>query len=181
MLQAIICIGLVGLLQASSDEKWATGPSLDSGLTGTIVVLNKAEASVSLLDAGTGRELAKVQVGSGPHEVAISPDGSTAVVTNYGQQQPGHTLTVIDIASMRPRATIELGDYHRPHGIQYFPDGKRVAVTVEAEQAVIIVNVETATVETAVRTEQDISHMLVLSPDASRIYVSSIVSGRRRR
>ena len=105
MLRAIICIGFMTTVgcatadaptrvQASEDQKWATGPSLDSGLTGTVVVLNKAEASASLLDAGTGRELAKVQVGSGPHEVAISPDGTTAVVANYGQRQPGNTLTV---------------------------------------------------------------------------------------
>jgi YVTN family beta-propeller protein len=119
----------------------------------------------------------KVQVGSGPHEVAISPDGTTAVVANYGQRQPGNTLTVIDITAMRARATINLGDYHRPHGIQYFPDGKRVAVTAEVEQAVIVVDIEKAVVEIAVNTEQEISHMLVLSPDASRIYVTSIGSG----
>ncbi len=188
MLRFIICMGLMGTMgcatadastrvQASEDQLWAAGPTLDSGLTGILVVLNKAEASVSLLDAGTGRELAKVIVGSGPHEVAISPDGTTAVVANYGQRSEGNTLTVIDLAAMRVTGTIELGDYHRPHGIQYFPDGKRVAVTAEVEQAVIIVDVEQATVDTVVKTEQDISHMLVLSPDASRIYVSSIRSG----
>ncbi len=190
MLRGIICcIGLAGTIgcatagesatrvQASEDQAWAAGPTLDSGLTGTVVVLNKAEASASLLDAGSGRELARVQVGSGPHEVAISPDGTTAVVTNYGRRSAGNTLTVIDLVAMRALATIDLGDYHRPHGIQYFPDGKRVAVTAEAEQAVIIVDVESRTVTTAVKTAQEISHMLVLSPDASRIYVSSIVSG----
>lgn len=188
MLRGIICIGLMATtgcatgnastpVQASEAQLWAAGPALDSRLTGTIIVLNKAEASVSLLDAGSGRELAKVQVGSGPHEVAISPDGTTAVVANYGQRLPGNTLTVIDIAAMRVRATIDLGDYHRPHGIQYFPDGKRVAVTAEVEQAVLIVDVELRTVEAAVRTAQEISHMLVLSPEGSRIYVSSIVSG----
>ncbi len=189
MLRGIICcIGLLATIgcatakastpvQASEVQQWAAGPSLDSGLTGTVVVLNKAEASVSLLDAGSGRELAKLIVGSGPHEVAISPDGSTAVVANYGQRQPGNTLTVFDIAAMRVTGTIDLGDYHRPHGIQYFPDGKRVAVTAEVEQAVIVVDVESRTVVAAVKTGQEISHMLVLSPDASRIYVSSIVSG----
>jgi len=164
-------------VQASEDQQWAAGASLDTGLTGTLIVLNKAEASASLLDAGSGRELAKVLLGSGPHEVAISPDGSTAVVANYGQRSEGNTLTVFDIAAMRVTGTIDLGDYHRPHGIQYFPDGKRVAVTAEVEQAVIIVDVESRTVAAAVRTGQEISHMLVLSPDGSRIYVTSIGSG----
>ena len=58
-------------------------------LTGTLVVLNKAEASASLIDCATGRELAKLPTGQGPHEVAISPDGKTAVVGDYG-----HHVTV---------------------------------------------------------------------------------------
>ena len=100
-----------------------------------------------------------------------------AVVANYGQRLPGNTLTVIDLVAMRVRATINLGDYHRPHGIQFFPDGKRVALTAEVEQAVIIVDVESRTILAAVETGQQISHMLVLSPDGSMIYVTSIGSG----
>lgn len=182
---SIVFVSLVGCtatgaqtrVQAAEDETWAQGPSLGSGLTGTLVVLNKAEASASLLDAGTGRELAKVPTGSGPHEVAISPDGATAVVANYGQREPGHTLTVIDLVTKRVRSTIDLVQYHRPHGIQYLADGRRVAVTAEREQAVIIVDVESGVVETVVKTGQPISHMLVLSPDTSRIFVASMGSG----
>ncbi len=188
VLPRIACIALMSLagctttgastmVQAAEGETWAQGPSLESGLTGTLVVLNKAEASASLLDAATGRELAKVQTGSGPHEVAISPDGATAIVANYGQREPGHTLTVIDLASRKVLTTIDLVEYHRPHGIQYLADGRRVAVTAESEQAVVIVDVENAAVEKVIKTGQKISHMLVLSPDTSRIFVASMGSG----
>ncbi len=184
-LMSLVFVSLVGCtatgaqtrVHAAEDDTWAQGPSLKSGLTGTLVVLNKAEASASLLDAGTGRELAKVQTGSGPHEVAISPDGATAVVANYGHGEVGHTLTVIDLVTKRVRSTIDLVEYHRPHGIQYLSDGRRVAVTVERERAVIIVDVENAVVETVIKTGQPISHMLVLSPDTSRIFVASMGSG----
>ena len=163
--------------QRSVDERWAEGPSLDTGLVGTLVVLNKAEASASLVDGDTGRELARVATGAGPHEVAVSPDGLTAVVANYGGRAAGHTLTVIDVPGGRARATIDLDEYHRPHGIQFLPDGKRVIVTVEVEQSVIIVDIESRTVETAIRTDQNVSHMLVLSPNGDRVYVTSIGSG----
>ncbi len=163
--------------QRSLDERWAQGASIDTGLAGTLVVLNKAEASASLIDGDTGREVAKAPTGTGPHEVAISPDGLTAVVANYGTRQPGHTLTVIDIPAGCTRATIDLKEYHRPHGIRFLPDGNRVIVTVEVQQAVIIVDVESRTVETVIRTNQNVSHMLVLSPSADRVYVTSIGSG----
>ena len=65
------------------------GGSQRTDLTGTLIVLNKAEASVSLLDAASGGELYKLPTGAGPHEVAVSPDGRTAVVANYGQTFSG--------------------------------------------------------------------------------------------
>ncbi len=50
--------------------------------TGTLIVLNKDGASASLLDRATGKEFARLDTGTGPHEVAVSPDGTIAVVGN---------------------------------------------------------------------------------------------------
>jgi YVTN family beta-propeller protein len=145
-------------------------------LSGTLIVLNKAEASASLLDCASGEERLKLPTGDGPHEVAISPDGKAAVVANYGDREPGHTLTVIDLPAKRVVKTIELG-YHRPHGVQFLPDGKRLAVTAEGEQVVVLVDVEAGSVSGSIRTDQQVSHMLVLGPEARRIYVANIRSG----
>ncbi len=145
-------------------------------LSGTLIVLNKAEASASLLDCATGEQRLKLPTGDGPHEVAISPDGKTAVVANYGGREPGHTLTVIDLPAKRVVKTIELG-FHRPHGIEFLPDGKRLAVTAEAEQVVALVDVEAGSVSGSIRTDQQASHMLVLGLKAPRIYVANIRSG----
>ncbi|MHC4082791.1 MAG: YVTN family beta-propeller repeat protein [Planctomycetota bacterium] len=148
------------------------------GASGTLIVLNKAEASASLLDCGTGEEVARLPTGDGPHEVAVSPDGATAVVANYGPRgQPGHTLTVIDVAGRRARSTIDLGSYQRPHGIQFLAGGRQVVVTAEQQKAVLLVDLESAVVVEAVSTGQRLSHMLVLAPDARRAFVSNIMSG----
>lgn len=156
----------------------ACGGSPRTDLTGTLIVLNKAEASASLLDAASGSELYKLPTGAGPHEVAVSPDGRTAIVANYGQRgRPGHTLTVIGLPEGRVTDTIDLKEYHRPHGIEFLPDGERVIVTVEQEQAVVVVDVARGEVTQAIRTDQDVSHMLVLSPTADRVYVANIGSG----
>src|SRR3954464_15791609 len=91
-----------------------------------LVVLNKAQASASIISLADGRTIATMPVGDGPHELAISPDGRWAVAANYGGRTPGNSLTVLDLKTRRPVRTIDLGSYTRPHGIAWLPDGKRV-------------------------------------------------------
>ncbi|MEQ8769255.1 MAG: cytochrome D1 domain-containing protein [Phycisphaerales bacterium] len=144
---------------------------------GTLVVLNKSDASASLFDAATGRELAYLPTGVGPHEAAVSPDGRTAVVADYGDQTPGNTLTVIDLTAREIVGTIDLGEHVRPHGIEYFDDGQRVAVTSEQRKALVIVNVERGEIVAELEHDQNAGHMVVMSPDESRAFVSNIASG----
>jgi YVTN family beta-propeller protein len=141
----------------------------------TLVVLNKAEASVTLLNPLTGEADATIPVGAGPHEAATSPDGRTVVVCNYGVRgAPGNTLSVIDLPRREVVRTIDLGEHTRPHGILYMRDGRRVAVTTEGSRRLCIVNVETGAIEQAIDTDQAVSHMVALSSDESRAFVANI-------
>ena len=63
-------------------------------LAGTLIVLNKSDDTAWLFDGATGEKRAEVPTGGAPHEVAVSPDGALAVVTDYGAETPGNTLTV---------------------------------------------------------------------------------------
>jgi YVTN family beta-propeller protein len=78
----------------------------DAANAGTLRVLNKSDDTVSLVDLASKKSVATIPTGSGPHEVAVSADGRTAVVCNYGSQlSPGSTLTVIDIAARKASRT----------------------------------------------------------------------------
>src|SRR5687768_2880708 len=90
------------------------------GLTGTLVVTNKSPSTATIIDVASGRTLATIATGNGPHEIALSSDGRFAVVTDYSGQ-PGRTLTVIDVLAMRVMRTIDLGNYTSPHGIAFLP------------------------------------------------------------
>jgi YVTN family beta-propeller protein len=175
MMSKLILTAVALLLVAAAPAPTTQKSTLE--VTGTLIVLNKAEASASLLDCSTGREIAKLPTGDGPHEVAVSPDGRAAGVGNYGTGEPGHTLTVIDLPKQAVRKTVDLGDHHRPHGIQFLPGGRSVIVTAEHEQHVLVVDVESGAVEKSVKTGQRISHMVVLGKGAERAFVSSIGSG----
>jgi len=56
-------------------------------------------------------------------------------------------------------------------------DGKRVVVTAEVEKKLLVVNIDSGIVEKAIDTNANVSHMVVLSPDDKRAYVSNIGSG----
>jgi YVTN family beta-propeller protein len=121
--------------------------------------------------------VATLPTGEGPHEVAVSSDGRWAIVTNYGAQTPGSSLTLIDLNRRAVARTIPLGEYRRPHGAAFLPGDRRLAVTVEANRAVLIVDLERGVVERALPTGQAGSHMLAVSPDGRTIYTANIGSG----
>jgi YVTN family beta-propeller protein len=106
----------------------------------------------------------------------VSPDGALAVVADYGDDTPGSTLTVLDVKAGTVTKTIDLGEYKRPHGIE-FADEKTVAVTSEASQKLLMVDIESGEVTAAVDTRQSASHMVVLAPDQPRAFVANISSG----
>ena len=153
-------------------------PPAGTGEGQRLIVLNKSDASAHLIDPASGVLVREVATGSGPHEGAVSPDGKLAVVTDYGQRQPGRTLTVIELTGEEPGSrTIELEGYSRPHGVVFLSDLKRVLVTAEDQQALIVVDVEAGTVVGSVKTEQGASHMVAVAPDERRAFVANIASG----
>jgi YVTN family beta-propeller protein len=144
----------------------------------TLVVLNKAEATASLIDLPTEKVVATLPTGQGPHEVSVSPDGRLALGGNYGMRDaPGSSLTLIDIPAARVVKTIDLGEYQRPHGIQWRADGRHAVVTAEAQKAVLLVDVEAGEVVEVIETQQETSHMVAVTPDGSRAFVANIGSG----
>ncbi|MDA2913891.1 beta-propeller fold lactonase family protein [Acidobacteriia bacterium AH_259_A11_L15] len=143
-----------------------------------LVVLNKSDHDAALVDPNTYQVLAKLPTGNGPHEAAASPDGRFAYVTNYGTQgNPGNTLTVLDLKNRQVKATFHLGEYTRPHGIHVSRDGSRLWVTCEGAQAVLELDAHSGEILHAWKTNQQVSHMVVPTPDEKKLYVANISSG----
>ncbi len=145
---------------------------------GTLVVLNKAEATASLIDLETGRTVAKLPTGEGPHEVAVSPDGRWAVASNYGGASPGHTLTVLDLAALTVARTVDLGTYARPHGMAWTDDGRRLLVTAQGSRAVLVVDASSWRVEKEIPTDTLGVHMIAVEPGGRFAFATSVDAGR---
>jgi len=145
---------------------------------GTLLVVNKADDTVSLLDSQTGAVLGTLPTGRGPHEVALSPNGRWALVSNYGSdRKPDWTLTLIDVDNGRVARTIDLAPHTRPHGVVWHPDGRRALVTTEGSDSLLIVDVASGEILMEMATQGSRSHMVALTPDGRRAFVANMKSG----
>jgi YVTN family beta-propeller protein len=140
----------------------------------TLLVLNKDDSTLSFIDPATGATSATIPTGDGPHEVEVAADGRTAVVTNYGAQSAGNSLSVIDIAGRKERARVDLGDLRRPHGLA--PSGQHMFFTAEDAKHIGRLDTASAKVDWRFATNQERTHMIVASRDGSTLFTANMGS-----
>jgi YVTN family beta-propeller protein len=160
---------------APPGENTGTAPA-EAGVHELLIALNKTDHTAALVDVTTMDVLRLIPTGVAPHEAAVSRDGRTLYVSNYGDTTPGHTLTVIDLPSGTVTRTVELGEHTRPHGLAVGPDGS-LWVTAEGSGSVLRLDPRSLEVVRAYPTGQEITHMLALSRDGSRVFTANIGSG----
>ncbi len=170
------CLVVLALCAGLAVQAGRTQPGLP--VRGTVVVVNQQSDSVTLIDLATLEAYRHVPVVGGPHEAAVSPDGRRVVVTNYNKQGvgPQKTLSLIALPGGDTVKTIDLGEYRAPHDVRWV-DAARVVVTSEANQALLLVNIDSGAIERVFRTEAGLSHMLALSTDRTRLYCSNMRDG----
>lgn len=139
-----------------------------------LLVLNKSENSLAIVDPATQKVIARIPTGEGPHEIAASADGKLAIVTNYGAKTPGHSLTVIDLATQTEIHRVDLGPLGRPHGI-LFADGQAY-FTVELNKLVARYDPATNKLDWLLGVGQNRTHMLVRTKHLNEFFTSNVDS-----
>lgn len=137
-----------------------------------LLVLNKTEATLAVVDPASGQVVAKVATGEGPHEVVT--DGKLAYVSNYGAQTPGSTLSVIDVSARKEVLRVDLTPLRRPHGLA-MSDGK-VYLTAEANRLVARYDPAADRVDWMLGTGQAATHMVHVHPSGSPVFTTNIGS-----
>jgi len=150
-------------------------PTLAETLEGTLLVANRSGGSVSFIDLPTRVEIARLPVGpSIPHEVAASPDGRLALTSEYGpDDRQGSHLILIDVATASVVARIDLGPRSRPHTALFLPDGRHAVATMQESDRLALVDLDRRRVLRTFETGGREGHMVRLSPDGDRAYVTS--------
>lgn len=149
-----------------------------------LLVANKGDHSLGIVDPAAGRQLATVPEGGiTGHEVAASPDGRTAYVPIYGNSgvgkpgTDGSNLVAIDIASRKVTGNLDFGHGVRPHCPMFGPKNGLLYVTTELDKTISIIDPASLKVIGTVPTDQPESHMLAITSDGRRGYTANVGPG----
>lgn len=129
-----------------------------------LAVVEENASHVSFYDPDNGKRLGSLQVGFLPHEIAISKDGKTAYVSNFGVKDydsgvgvPGASISVIDIPNRVEKYRLFTFDpaHHKdypqidsaPHGVKLRPPlEKQLYVNVEKGGKVLVFDLDSKSI-----------------------------------
>lgn len=141
-----------------------------------ILVISKNDRTLSFIDPSQVKEIAKIPIPGGPHELAISADNRFAYLANYYQadEKLGRSISVVDIAARKEIKRIETGALEMLHGI--VEAGGNLYFTSEQTRTVARLNTATEKIDWMRGTGQSLTHIPALSPDGKRLYVTNMNS-----
>jgi len=143
----------------------------------SLLVLDKSDNSLVIVDPASLQPVARVPAGEDPHEVVVSDDGRLAYISNYGaygRPSPLHTISVVDLVTQKALPPIDLGALTAPHGLAVA--WGRIYFTAEGSKSVGSYDPASRRIDWVLRTGQDGTHMIELSADRSRIFTTNVGS-----
>ena len=138
-------------------------------LSAALLVLNKGDNTLAIVDPVAAKVIARLPSGPDPHEVVASK--GLAFISNYGGN---NTLSVVDLVAQKALAPIKLGALRSPHGL-WVAEGK-VYFTAEANKIIGRYDPAAQQIDWLLGLGQERTHMIVVSQDAKRIYTSNVNS-----
>lgn len=146
-----------------------------------IAVVEKVAGAVDFYTED-GRRLGRVQAGAFPHEAVLSRDGHWLYVSNNGvlwmtEDKLGtNSIAVIDVRSMKKVRDIDLGRFHRPHGIALLPGSERLLATTERPFGLILIDPGQGKVVRDFDVKGKSPHMVMPTRDGHWAFVSNVDS-----
>ena len=140
----------------------------------TLLALSKTDHTLAIVDPVSFKVLARIPVGTDPHEVIASTDGKTAFVSIYGGGSL-HELDVIDLVAQKSIANFDTQPLNGPHGLD-FAAGK-LWFSAEGAKAVGRYDPNTGKVDWAMGTGQNRTHMVYVRPDGKELYTTNVAAG----
>lgn len=142
-----------------------------------LAVIEKVAGAVGFFTED-GRQLAQVKVGNFPHEAALSVDGRYLYVSDNGvlwmteDAQGTNTISVVDVRAMKKTDTIDLGRFHRPHGLALLPDQTHLLATTERPFGLVSIDVTARKVTRNYDIKGKSPHMVIPTRDGKWAFVS---------
>ncbi|MFW6141189.1 MAG: beta-propeller fold lactonase family protein [Candidatus Saliniplasma sp.] len=137
-----------------------------------LLVLNKDEDSVSVIDIEKKETVKKIDTGHNPHEIAVTLDGQKSYVTC----SLGNEINVIDNENFEIVKRIEHEKFDFPHGVGLTKDDKKLYVASTYSSIIFVIDTETDEITNHFPTYQEHSHMITFSSDGKKVFIPNIGS-----
>lgn len=137
-----------------------------------LIVLNKDDDTLSIIDVDTGDTVRTVETAYNPHEVAIGPTGEQVFVTC----SLGGKLQVFDAAGWELTATIEHEHFEFPHGLAVRHTANEVWLVATYSSRVFVLDADSLEFRDVFPSYQDKTHMVALDENERYAYLANIGS-----
>jgi YVTN family beta-propeller protein len=137
----------------------------------TLLVVNPDSNSLTLLDTGTLRATAEIEVGLDPRTVSVDAWGRLAATAN----RKSGTISVIDLQVRKRVGEMAVGAL--PWGVVLSRDGARAYVACEEDDWIAVVDLREMELLDRIPVE-DRPNGLALSRDGDRLYVTHLLTAR---
>ncbi|MEZ5363267.1 MAG: hypothetical protein R2748_13225 [Bryobacterales bacterium] len=173
-----LALSLLGLLACGERP---TLPTPEPPPEPVLLISQKGAKSVAWYSLG-GELLEEVPVSDHPHEIVLSPDGRRLYVTDNGVMQienageGGNKVSIIDVLNRAKGGQIDLGKWHRPHGVDLCADGS-LLVTTENPDQLLVIDLDKLQIRHEYATGGETPHIVKCSRDSRFAFVSNARSG----
>ena len=126
-----------------------------------------------------GKQVGMVKVGAFPHEAVLSRDGRFLYVSDNGvlwmteDSQGTNTISIVDVRAMKKTGAIDLGRFHRPHGIAFLPGSDLLVATTERPFGLVMVDAHNQKVIRDFDVKGKSPHMVIPALGGDRVFVSN--------
>jgi len=140
-----------------------------------LLVLEKSDNAMAMVDPASMKVVARVPAGTDPHEIVASTDGRVAYISNYGGTDSDlHTISVVDLLAHKEMPAIDLGALHSAHGLFYA--GDKLYFTAETNKVFGRYDPAAKGIDWVLGTGQDRTHMIYVFEDLQRVVTSNVNS-----
>jgi YVTN family beta-propeller protein len=143
-----------------------------------LAVIEKIAGKVGFFSE-EGKELKQVKVGNFPHEAILSKDGKYLYVSDNGvlwmsdSAEGSNTISILDVHLMKRIGEINLGKFHRPHGLALVPGTDYLLATTENPYGLVMINLTKRKVVRSYDVKGKAPHMVTATLDGNTAFVSN--------
>lgn len=147
-------------------------PACDSSYP-DVLQTNHNNALVTRISTCPFQIKARIPVATRPLQVAVTPDGSMALVTSFD-----NAVNFIDLSSNKVAFTLQTGPAINPNGVAISPDGTRAYITSFNSDSPVVAVIDMGS-RSIVATIPTITYPsgATLTPDGSQLWITSPLAG----